>query len=313
MDTLRLLITDNALLLSEKGKLLLEKTFATDEECAALIESILSKRKKAHVECLVSGNRLVSETRIIHYANPELFVADEKMVKLLIENASHTFLEGYKDRQLEVIQSEIVEILLNGYPVKTLKKQRVNDLQLSVFLVAIPTAYKKKFKGHFSFSSFARHQAERVRTLAKKEEFIVCSVYENSTDLSIRKASGLFETTTVSLGTHQVLEHIAKGLSISNEEAEGRLLKYREGSLDPTLAIPLEAALLSFTISLDEEIKKSLTKLCDGISLPEDVYLLVSSTFEKAFENAFKSESYHSMCFSEKGFEVKNMSSILKA
>lgn len=304
MDTLRLLITDNSILLTKKGKVILKETFSTDEEAAKIINPVLDLNKKTPVECLLSGSRITASTRTLHYSNQTPFIPDKKMQDLLIEKASLTFLEEYKDRQLEVVQSKVLINTLNGYIVKELKKQKATDISLSIFFAALPKEFKKHFKGQISYHSFAYHLVENVYKVTKKEDFITCSVYEHSTDLSIRKIGGFFQTITVPIGTHHVLEHLEKGLSLKTEEATAAL----EGTSTPTL----DAAIQSFQITMDTEMGKALSQLSEGICLPTDVYLLVAPTFQKAFENIFRNECYHSSCFTEKGFEVKSMSSIIK-
>ena len=278
MDTLKLLITDNNLLLSEKGNLLLEKTFESDEESIQLLDPILKKKNKSRIDCFFSGNRLVSQSRIVSYDAKEYFVADEKTLQGLVDSASHSFLEEHKDVKLEIIQTGILGIFLNGYRVKEIGKQKVKDMTVSVFLAAMPAGYKKQFKKNVSFYSFAWHSTERIKKISKEEEFVVCSAYERSTDISIKKADGFFETLSIPLGTHHIKD---------NKE--------------------------TFKKNLEEEIGKGLIGLSEGICLPGHVYLLVASEFQDIFEGAFKSDTYHSMCFSEKGFEVTNMSSILNS
>lgn len=304
MDTLRLLITDNSILLTKKGNVILKETFSTDDEVAKIINPVLEQNKKSTVECLLSGSRLTTSTRTLHYSNKVPFVPDKKMQDLLIEKASLSFLEEYNDKQLEIVQSKVLINTLNGYIVKELKKQKATDISLSIFFAALPKEFIKHFKGQISYSSFAYHLIESVYKVTKKEDFITCSVYEHSTDLSIRKMGGFFQTITVPIGTHHVLEHVEKGLSLGTEEATSAL----EGTPTPTL----DAAIQSFQITMDGEMGKALTQLSEGICLPTDVYLLVAPTFQKAFENIFRSECYHSTCFTEKGFEVKSMSSIIK-
>ncbi len=278
MDTLRLLITDNNLLLSEKGNLLLEKTFETDEECVSFLTPVLKNKKKSHIDCFFSGNRLVSQSRSISYSDKDTLIADDKAMKGLVEAASHAFLKDHSGEDLEIIQTEILGISLNGYRVKSLGKQKVSNISLSIFFAAMPASFKKRLKGDITFRSFTWHAAERIRKMAKQEEFIMCSVYERSTDLSIRKSDGFFEQLSLPLGTHHI---------------EGKEELFQK--------------------SLEEVIGKALIQLSEGVCLPGRVYLLVAPTFQEVFENAFKSESYHSMCFSENGFEVTNMSSILNA
>jgi hypothetical protein len=304
MDNLRLLITDNSILFTKKGKVLLKETFSTDEEAIKLINPILDQNKKTPVECLLSGSRLTTSTRTLHYSNPAPFIIDKKMQDLLIEKASLSFLEEYKDKQLEIVQEKVLVNILNGYAVKELKKQKATDISLSIFFAALPKEFKKHFKEDVTFSAFAYHLIESVYKATNKDDFITCSVYEHSTDLSIRKIGGFFQTITVPIGTHHVLEHVQKGLSLGIEEATTAL----EGTPTPTI----ESAIQSFQITMDAEMGKALSQLSEGICLPTDVYLLVAPTFQKAFENIFRNECYHSTCFTEKGFEVKSMSSIIK-
>ena len=304
MDNLRLLITDNSVLFTKKGKVLLKETFSTDDEAFKLINPIIDQNKKTQVECMLSGSRLTAGTQTLHYSNTVPFITNKKMQDLLTEKAMLSFLDEYKDKQLEIVQNKVLVNILNGYKVKELKKQKVTDISLSIFFAAIPKEFKKQFKGQITFSSFAYHLIESVYKVTKKEDFITCSVYEHSTDLSIRKNGGFFQTTTIPIGTHHVLEHIQKGLSLGINEATTAL----EGTPTPNL----ESIIQSFQVTMDSEMGKALSKLSEGICLPTDVYLLVAPTFQKAFENIFRNECYHSTCFTEKGFEVKSMSSIIK-
>jgi hypothetical protein len=319
MESLRLLITDNSLLLTQKGETLLQKTFSSDEECFLFITPALAAFKKRSLECFFSGSRLVSETRIVRFVDKEPFVVDKAMIDRLIQNGSHSFIEEHKEKQVDIVTTSIKNISLNGYSVKAFKKEKVSEMQVIVFFAAIPSSYKSALlralqpikENRITFGSFAESLINRIYEHSKQEEFITCSTYERSSDISIRKCNNFFETYTIPLGTHQVLEHITRGLSLTLEEAEQQLSLYNEGRLDPVLEAKMDAAILSFQITLDKEVKKALNVLSEGISLPSSVYLLVAPYFRKAYDNAFKSDSYHSLSFSEKGFEVTNMSSIL--
>jgi len=278
MDTLRLLLTDTTLLLSQKGKPLLEKTFSDDNECFSILSTELAKYKKTKIECLFSGSRLVSESIYITYAHPESFIAEEKTLKLLLDSSTQSFIDRNKEAKLDIVQTEVTSITLNGYRVATLSKQKVNEIKASLFLSGVSVAYKKQLLDCFgysgtsaTFSSFAWYLAGRVARLSKKDEFMICSVYENSTDIFLRKSDGYFKMVTISCGSHN----------------------------PPT--------------TMSEEIKKGLTTLCEGTLLPFNVFLLASPQVEKLFIEAFSSDSYHSLLFSEKGFDVTIMSSILES
>lgn len=292
MDTLKLLITDNAFILTEKGVAPVEKTFSIDGECFALLSAELAKhKKKARIECLFSGSRLVIKSLPVRYAHPETFSADDKTLQLLVESAAHSFLEDHKEEKLDIICKEVVGLSLNGYPVKAIKKQKVTDLCITVFISALHTEYKKhllealgRFGDQAIFLPFAQHQMELIAKTAEIDDFITCSVYEHSTDLVIRKNGAFAGMSTIPVGTRQAEEYISKSL-------------------------PLD----SFQKSLDQQIGAALIALCDGISLPSKVFLLVAPAYREAFGTAFKSDSYHAICFSEKGFEVTDMKSILKA
>ena len=319
MDNLRLLITDNSLLLTKKEKQILHQSFSSDEECFSLLSAALKPYKNESLDCFFSGSWLESQTRIVHYTNKDPFTADKSMLERLIENARVSFLEEYKEKELEVITTSVCTINVNGYQVTELKKDKATDLKITVFFAALPKVFKKKLvtalkpisENRITFASFAQSLTDRIFKLSGKDEFIACSAYERSTDIFLRKSGNFFEVLTIPLGTHHVLEHIAQGLSLQNDESESHLALYNDGALDPVLASKVEACILSFQISLDEEMKRALTLLSEGIALPSNVYLLVAPFFKKAYDASFRSDSYHSLSFSQKGFEVTNMSSIL--
>jgi hypothetical protein len=320
MNSLRLLVTDTSFLLSEKGKTISQKTFSSEEESFALLTEVFKPLKYKKIDCFFSGSHLASKTIIVRHEEPEAFVADQGLVDKLVINAHSAFLQGREEEKLEIVTSKVLTMSLNGYEVPAFNKSKVNSVQVSVFIVALPSLYKKKLlalvdkKGsECTLDSFAKSLMEKIIKHGEKPEFIVCSAYERSTDISVRKANGFFETLTIPIGTHHVLGHIAKGLNLDEDTAAVKLSLYNEGKLEESSATNMEAAILSFQMSLDEALKKALAGLSEGISLPGKVYLLISPEFKKAYEAAFKSDSYHSLCFTDCGFEVADMSSILSA
>ena len=310
-ETIPLYVTikDKSFTIAEKGKILLEQKFSNDETCFTAISSFLKKRKHPHAHFLLAGSRLVSQTRIVRYAHPDLFAADESMRDRLIENTTQTFLDEYKAKNLKLIMKQPLSMTLNGYKVSELKHQKVSDMQITVACAAINADYHKKISSPIESLPF-REVAELYKK-EKVEEFMVASVHERTTDLSIRKQGGFFETVTVPIGTEHVVEHLKNGLAISETYALLNLSLYHEDKLDLSMQTKFEDALSSFHISLDNEMKKALTTLSEGISLPSMIYLNVPATFIKAFARAFRGDSYHSLCFSEKGFEVKNIEGII--
>lgn len=313
MENLKLLITDNSLILSAKGKQILDKTFSSDQECFSIIAEAVKPYKKSEIQCFLSGSRLVTKTSIIRHEEKEPFVADKAMLQRLVGNALDAFLSEHKDKQLEIISSTVLSILINGYQVKELKKEKTMSIHVTVFFAAVPVAFKNKLPPSLHLASFAESLAHRAYEHSNNEEFIVCSAYERSTDVSVRKSGNFFETFTIPIGTHHALDHVMKGLGLNEEEAESHLILYQDKHIDPVLAAKVEASVLSFQIALDTEMKKALTVLADGISLPSSIYMLVAPLYKTAYEAAFRSDSYHSHVFSEKGFEVTDMSSILTA
>ncbi len=319
MDPLKLLITDTSFLLSRKGEMIAHEIFATDDECFEKIKNALASHKNTSLICYFSGSRVKTSGKTIHYEQKTPFSADKELLETLVYQAKDAFLKEHSEEVYELCDSSVRNIRLNDYPVTELQKTKALDLKVNIFLVAIGKKYLfslkqalKPFKENaVTYRAFAESLASRAEALTHKNDFMVCSAYERSTDIAVHKIGNFFALTTVPLGTHHVLEHLAKGLSLTMEQAEEQLLAYNEGHLDVALSTKVDEALLSFQISFDNEVKKALTFLSAGISLPSQVFLLASPFFRKAFDAAFVSDSYHAHVFSEKGFEVTNMSSIL--
>lgn len=311
---IKLHIKDRSFILSSKGKMLSEKKFETDQECFELLPLIISKRANiASIECAIAGSKLISSTKTITRFGDSPFSASKELMENLIKEAEHSFLEDLKDNKLEIITSEVVSIKLNGYDVSMANGQKTKDLRASIFIAAIPSEYKARLtaalsvvpKKSITLSSFALESAQAIHQEFKTNDFIVCRVDEDTAEISVKKSNGFFETATVPIGIRRIVDHMKTGLEVPQDKAEDLLQAYEEGKLPEEKAKDVSAALVSFQISRDREVKEALTIFAQGISLPRNVYLSVPPHCKKACEEFFSAESYHSVLFTDKGFEVK--------
>jgi cell division ATPase FtsA len=279
------------------------------------------EKKNSEIIFLLSGSNLASQTRISRYTNDEPFVCDKALLERIVESSAQAFIaQTPNSKNLSIINKEILSITLNGYEVDFLPKpQKINELKVTVAFAALDSIYLKKVtetidsnnKKSIKFRSLPLALVSYIFNKTKAQDFILVSVYEFSVDISVRKGKGFFETITVPIGTSEVIKHIANGLSISNKDALNNFVQYIESKLDLALVTTFEESLQSFYISLDNEIKKGFTQLSRGTLLPSKIYLEVPTVFKKVYEHAFRDNTYHSVSFSETGFEVETIDSII--
>lgn len=320
----KLYIKDHSFILCEKGKILAERNFDSDQELFEILPLIISKRSGiTSLECHLSENKLFSRTKSIKHSSGTPFTADAKLLKSLIEEAVSAFTAEWEGEKYEIISKEIVCIKLNDYHVPIANGQKAQSLEASVFFSAISPSYKEKLlialrglpRKAVTFSPFSLSSAEAIHHLFRKQDFMVCRIDEEHADFCIKKSSGFFGAMSLPVGTRHVIDHLKTGLDIETEEALSYLKTYFESKLEPNIQDRFEAAILSFQISRDNEIKKALALFSEGISLPCDVYLSVPPYYHKAYEGFFAAETYHAACFTDKGFlvhPVEEKSLILK-
>ncbi len=289
--SLKLIIRDHSFLCFIKGEKLVETKFISDQQCLEFIKALINEKKPASVDCLFAGKRIRSETKTFTAASKE-----ELQDKISEETKQFP---GY-------ISHKIIENKVSGYPVAVVPAD-ADNIESVIFFEAIDPSFRQALGKNMSLGSFAFSCAEKLYASHQNEEFIGLLVNDSDSDLFVKKKS-TFAALSLPFGNESVIKIISEHLGVTPEIAASSLSLYSEKTIDPAQMQKMSEAISLFQTANDSQIKDTLTKLAEGISLPAAVHLVAEKQYAPFYDGFFKADSYHALCFTEKGFDVKNES-----
>jgi hypothetical protein len=228
----------------------------------------------------------VSQTKIIRVREPKAFSVTEAYVNRLIDEQEKQFKTEIA-KAGAIIEKKIIQVKLNGYPVDRPAGQSVKELDVAVFMSAVPqdilNSVEQAVAKTFHLKNIWCHSLSLallsvIRNLfPQHEDFIHLDISEEVTDITIVKDNIPVTTATIPLGRNDFIRELSLNLQVTDEIADSMIKMHSTKTND-------ELAALKMSVAMDAAAKNWLTKIFevldgfkDRVYVPEFIFLVSSS------------------------------------
>ena len=211
--------------------------------------------------CVLSSPWHVSQTRIIKLKKNVPFVFTSKLADALLQKELFLF-EAEEENFVEYmhagnsvrsIELKNIQMRLNGYETLKPLDQKIEELEMTVFISISPDQVLKKIEEtimqHFhssdiKFSSFVMTSFAVVRDLyINQENFLLIDVGGEVTDIFMIKKNILHESISFPFGLNFIIREVASAFNCSISEAKSYIALFQNGHAEKSLTKKIEAVL----------------------------------------------------------------------
>lgn len=265
--------------------------------------------------CFLAAPFLISQTKIINYYRDDQFIFTEKILNGISRREAENFrLTNGRDEPLEIIESKIMQIRLDGYDVDQPFGHKVNQLKIAQFLSGSPVSQLTKIKNaigsqshndkvNFHSYSFAAFSTLRDN-LGDKKNFLAIDVGGELTDISACIDGVLLENLSFPYGVNSIIRDIAFSQNTFQAEARSQLTLYAEGRLQARAKAIFERSLIVTQQKWTESIAEALALILDSSVIPEQIILTGDTNASQIFMNWLKDGDFKKYMLSNNPFKV---------
>lgn len=270
--------------------------------------------------CVLSSPWYVSQTRIIKLEKNAPFIFNSKLADSLIQKEIVLFEEDNlaeyvkTKNPIRLIEIKNIKIMLNGYETSIPLNQKVQELEMTIFISMSPEQVLGKIEKtiqelfHFreiKFSSSVMTSFAVVRDMnTHNENFLLINIGGEVTNISMVKKNILRESISFPLGFNFLIRGVASFLSCSLSEAKSYLSLLKNEHASASLAKKLEVILGKLKLEWLTKFQASLANLSNDISIPATIYIAVDRDLANFFSEVIKSEQFNQYTLAESKFKV---------
>ncbi|MFZ2523418.1 MAG: hypothetical protein WAW92_03470 [Minisyncoccia bacterium] len=294
-------------------KILLVMTKALDEALSQLVKVGMDhpKVKKTgkilnSVNISLSSPWFLPRTKYIDIKKDKEFIVNENFIKSITISEADAFREKIKnddkttDEPLEVIESKVVDIKVNGYVISRVGNQKTNALTAHLCMALVNKSLIERVdtivaknthidKDKIVFHTFPVATFSVVRDLFNQyQDFILLDVTSEVTDLSLVSNDVLIKTVAIPSGRNFIIRQIAKKFDMPVEIAESNLSTYSLQKLDKDTSGKIEEVLIDIEKEWSIYLERALLDLSPELSLPNHLYMTSQSDVADVYLNYLK-------------------------
>jgi hypothetical protein len=260
-----------------------------------------------------------SQVRRAKMSRPTPFVVSQVMLDEMIAKELKAFTDeevaaSYNAGQpIRPIESQIVQVKLNGYPTASPVDDSARDLELSLFLSVAPEHTLKKVEEtigkHYhkpiAFSSFLSASFLVSRDHFPHEEgYLLIDVGGEITDVSLVRDGALMQTVSFPLGRNFILRKLSVGLKRSIAESLTICTLYAEKKVEDNVRAQCDEILKEAKDQWLDSFQKTLFSVSNELSIPNTIMLSVGTDIAPWFIETISREEFHQHSLTEKEFTV---------
>ena len=275
--------------------------------------------------CVLSPLWCVSQTRIIKLEKNTPFLFTPKLADDLIRKEKALFEEEHMAKYMDskmgarLIEIKSIKTMMNGYETPTPLNQKGSDLEMTIFISMSGEQILKKIeesiKKHFyvkniNFSSFAFSSFAVVRDMySHNEDFLLINIGGEMTSISMIKKNILRESTSFPLGINFLIREVASSFSFSLGEAKSLFSLVKDGHAENSVEKKLGPVIDKLKAGWLIKFQESLSNLCNDISVPATLYLVVNKEMADFFSELIKKEQFNQYTLTDSKFKVNFLGS----
>ncbi|WP_245579460.1 cell division FtsA domain-containing protein [Halonatronum saccharophilum] len=216
---------------------------------------------------------------------------------------------GLDDVRVELVNSSIVEMKVDGYKVSNPEDFQGKNLEVSVFntfapLVHVGALETIALRLGYKLVGIIAEPFSIAKSIMSNEAYefgaIVIDIGGGTTDIALIRNGGIEGTKMFAMAGRDFTKSIARSFNLSLDRAEALKLAYSEGIIDDTGG-EIKNALKADLELLYEGIEVALNKLAKSEALPQRIYLCGGgSALTDLFDGMVRRELYESLPFFKK-------------
>ena len=272
------------------------------------------------VFCVLASPWYVSQTRLINLKKPTPFIfsmalADE-LIKKEVELFKKDHMEKYinTNQAVEIIELRSVKTLLNGYETEDPIDQKVEEVDMTLFISMSPeqvlSGFKNVIKKYFhhdtvKFSSFTMASFAVMKNIFPDQpNFLLIDVGGEVTDISMVKKNVLRESISFAMARNFMIRGVSGALGCSEAEAESYLALLTAGHAEGPTESKLRPIVDKLKLDWLKSFQDSLANLSKDISVPYTIYLSADKDMLNFFGKIIEAEQFNQYTLTESKFKI---------
>lgn len=270
--------------------------------------------------CVLSSPWYVSQTRMINIKQGKPFIFSLAMADDVIKKEVEVFKQEHlaqfanTDNEVRVIELRSVKTMLNGYETHDPIDQKVEEVDMTLFISMSPEKVLAGFEGvvqkyfhheTIKFSSFTMASfAVMYNVFSDQPNFLLIDVGGEVTDISMVKKNVLRESISFALGHNSIIRGVASALMCTEQEASSYLALFNAGHAEEPTARKLEPIINKLKLDWLKSFQESLANLSKDISVPYTIYLSADKNLMSFFGKIIEAEQFNQYTLTESKFKI---------
>lgn len=261
-----------------------------------------------------------SQIRVAKISRPTSFVITKVMLNDMIGKELKAFEEEevvskmHTNEAIRVIETNTLQVKLNGYPHGDPVGTTAHELELSIFLAVSSEHLLKKIEDHLAgsfghravkFSSFVGASFIVSRDFfPHQHSYILVDIGGEVTDVSFVKDGTLIQSTSFPEGRNFMLRRLSSELKRSIPESVTLCMLYMEDKVENSIKETCEKILTKAKEEWLQLFQKALFSTSNELSLPDTILITVDQDVGAWFVEAIKTEEFRQYALTEKEFKI---------
>lgn len=268
---------------------------------SSLLERFQKKGFKIdNVFYIFSSPWSVSQTKTIKVKENKAFkLTDDYLKKIISAQADKAEILNHG----QIIEKKIIQIKANGYVIDNPNNKPVQELEVSLFLTAIPDQILKEIEDivvkYFIVTNTICHSISlpifsTIRDLfPNKEDFTYLDISEEMTDLAIVKEGVVSINASFPLGRNEFMRRLAQKLNITEAIADSMIKMNSLKSHDQMATLNFNNAMKEVVEDWLSQVQSTFNKIKQGLHLPQDIFFVANNDLTFILKDGLKNESYN--------------------
>ena len=301
----------------------IERFFLLTTKALAIVADRIHKSgvgAPKEIFCVLSPLWCVSQTRIIKFEKNTPFVFSLKLADGLIQKEKDLFKEEHLTKYLysgagsRLIEVKNIKTMINGYETSNPLNQKGVNLEMTIFLSMsgekILGGSEETIRKNFSFkeikfSSFPLSSFAVVRDIyAHEEDFLLINIDGEITDISMIKKNILHESISFPLGVNFLTREVASLSDFSIGEAKSFVSLLKDEHASKSVVKKFDPVIDKLKMEWLRKFQESLSNLCNDISIPATIYLLIDREMADFFSEVIKNEQFNQYTLTNSKFKI---------
>lgn len=286
-----------------------------------LEETKKAKIRKSKILIFLPPPYYLSQIKIVKLKTEKPFLITENLIARILKEEAANFkrsldsAQNLKDKEIEILEKEIIYSAVNGYGVKNIIQKTGIELELFLCLSACLNKILEDIKQEFSVNFgnldivFYTHPCVLFQVarkyIVKEKDFLLLEIDEETSEVLFVKDEALRETATFAKGTNFFIRRIAQSLDRSFEEGETLLAGFFRGVLAEEISQKISGIVEESALEWKETFKKTLEAFSENLYFPNLIVVSCPKTLFQEIKKILSGEDLKNYAIFGKPFSPK--------